>query len=112
MKELRQRINALHALQIEQEKKLIQSIEGTIESVSPASLIKTTIGTFFKDKDVKETYPKLAMRLLFGNIIDRFISKKSPINEPIKDLVAVKLVNALFSNSTKKEVILKERNHI
>ncbi|MFY7667686.1 MAG: hypothetical protein ACOVQG_03020 [Crocinitomicaceae bacterium] len=112
MKELRQRINALHALQIEQEKKLIQSIEGTIESVSPASLIKTTIGTFFKDKDVKETYPKLAMRLLFGNIIDRFISKKSPINEPIKDLVAVKLVNALFNDSTKKEVILKERNHI
>ena len=52
MKELRQRINALHALQSEQEKKLIQSIEGTIESVSPASLIKTTIGTFFKDKDV------------------------------------------------------------
>lgn len=112
MKELRQRINALHALQSEQEKKLIQSIEGTIESVSPASLIKTTIGTFFKDKDVTETYPKLAMRLLFGNIVDRFISKKSPINEPIKDLVAVKLVNALFNDSTKKEVILKERNHI
>ncbi len=112
MKELRQRINALHALQSEQEKKLIQSIEGTIESVSPASLIKTTIGTFFKDKDVKETYPKLAMRLLFGNIVDRFISKKSPINEPIKELVAVKLVNVLFNDSTKKEVILKERNHI
>ncbi len=112
MKELRQRINALHALQSEQEKKLIQSIEGTIESVSPASLIKTTIGTFFKDSDLKETYPKLAIRLLFGNIVDRFISKKSPINEPIKDLVAVKLVNALFNDSTKKEVILKERNHI
>ena len=112
MKELRQRINALHALQSEQEKKLIQSIEGTIESVSPASLIKTTIGTFFKDKDVKETYPKLAIRLLFGNIVDRFISKKSPINEPIKELVAVKLVNVLFNDSTKKEVILKERNHI
>lgn len=112
MKELRQRINALHALQSEQEKKLIQSIEGTIESVSPVSLIKTTIGTFFKDKDVKETYPKLAMRLLFGNIVDRFISKKSPINESIKDLVAVKLVNVLFNDSTKKEVILKERNHI
>jgi hypothetical protein len=112
MKELRQRINALHALQNEQEKKLIHSIEGTIESVSPVSLIKTTIGTFFKDKDVKETYPKLAMRLLFGNIIDRIISKNSPINEPIKNLVAVKLVNVLFNDSTKKEVILKERNHI
>ena len=113
MKELRQRINALHALQSEQEKKLIQSIEGTIESVSPASLIKSTIGTFFKDSDLKETYPKLAIRLLFGNIVDRFISKKSPINEPIKELVAVKLVNALFNNdSIKKEVILKERNHI
>lgn len=113
MKELRQRINALHALQSEQEKKLIQSIEGTIESVSPASLIKSTIGSFFKDSDLKETYPKLAIRLLFGNIVDRFISKKSPINEPIKELVAVKLVNALFNNdSIKKEVILKERNHI
>ncbi len=112
MKELRQRINALHALQSEQEKKLIQSIEGTIESVSPASLIKTTIGTFFKDKEIKETYPKLAIRLLFGNLVDRFISKKSPINEPIKDLLAVQLVNALFNESTKKEVILKERNHI
>jgi hypothetical protein len=112
MKELRQRINALHILQSEQEKKLIQSIEGTIESVSPTSLIKTTIGTFFKDKDVKETYPKLAMRLLFGNIIDRIISKNSPINEPIKDLVAVKLVNVLFNNDSQKEVILKERNHI
>jgi hypothetical protein len=112
MKELRQRINALHALQSEQEKKLIQSIEGTIESVSPVSLIKSTIGTFFKEKDVKDTYPKLAMRLLFGNIVDRIISKNSPINEPIKDLVAVKLVNALFNDSSKKEVILKERNHI
>jgi hypothetical protein len=112
MKELRQRINALHALQSEQERMLIQSIEGTIESVSPASLIKTTIGTFFKDKDITETYPKLAFRLLFGNIVDRIISKSSPINEPIKDLVAVKLVNALFSDSPKKEVILKERNHI
>lgn len=113
MKELRQRINALHALQNEQEKKLIQSIEGTIESVSPTSLIKTTIGTFFKEKDVKETYPKLAMRLLFGNIIDRIISKNSPINEPIKDFVAVRLVNMLFDNNTaKKEVTLKERNHI
>jgi hypothetical protein len=113
MKELRQRINALHALQREQEKKLIQSIEGSIESVSPVSLIKSTIGAFFQDKDVKESYPKLAFRLLFGNIIDRIISKNSPINEPIKDLVAVKLVNVLFNNnSTKKEVILKERNHI
>ena len=112
MKELRQRINALHALQSEQEHKLIQTIEGTIDSVSPVSLIKTTIGTFFKDKDLKETYPKLAMRLLFGNIIDRFISKKSPINEPIKELVAVKLVNALFNDSVKNEVVLKERNHI
>jgi hypothetical protein len=52
------------------------------------------------------------MRLLFGNIIDRFISKKSPINEPIKELVAVKLVNALFNDSAKNEVVLKERNHI
>ena len=112
MKELRQRINALHALQSEQERMLIQSIEGTIESVSPASLIKTTIGTFFKDKDITETYPKLAFRLLFGKIVDRIISKSSPINEPIKDLVAVKLVNALFSDTPKKEVILKERNHI
>jgi hypothetical protein len=113
MKELRQRINALHVLQSEQEKKLIQSIEGTIEAVSPTSLIKTTIGTFFKEQDVKETYPKLAMRLLFGNIIDRIIGKNSPISEPIKDLVAVKLVNVLFNNdSAKNEVILKERNHI
>jgi len=112
MKELRHRINALHALQNEQEKKLIQSIEGTIDSVSPASLIKSTIGTFFKDKDIKETYPKLAMRWLFVNIVDRFINKNSPINEPVKDLVAVKLVNALFNDSTINEVILKERNHI
>jgi hypothetical protein len=112
MKELRQRINALHVLQNEQETKLIQSIEGTIESVSPASLIKSTIGTFFKDKEVTETYPKLALRLLFGNIVDRLISKKSPINEPIKELVAVNLVNVLFNDSPKKDVILKERNHI
>jgi hypothetical protein len=112
MKELRQRINALHALQNEQEKQLIQSIEGTIESVSPTSLIKTTLGAFFKEKEVTETYPKLAMRLLFGNIVDRIISKNSPINEPIKDLVAIKLVNVLFNDSSKKEVILKERNHI
>jgi hypothetical protein len=112
MKELRQRINALHALQIEQEKHLIESIEGTIEAVSPASLIKSTIGSFFKDKEVTDTYPKLAIRLLFGNIIDRVFSKNSPITEPIKELVAVKLVNVLFNDTAKKEVILKERNHI
>jgi hypothetical protein len=112
MKELRQRINALHSMQREQEKQLFQSIEGTIQAVSPASFIKSTIGAFFKEKEIKESYPKIAMRLLFGNLIDRIINKNSPINEPIKDLVAVKLVNMLFNDSQKTEVVLKERNHI
>jgi hypothetical protein len=112
MKELRQRINALHSIQREHEKRLFHSIEGTIQSVSPVSFIKSTIGAFFKDKEVKESYPKIAMRMLFGNIIDRIISKNSPINEPIKDIIAVRLVNMLFNDSEKTEVVLKERNHI
>jgi hypothetical protein len=112
MKELRQRINTLNALQKEQEIKLIQSIEGAIQSVSPGSLIKTTIDSIFKDKEVTESYPKLAMRLLFRNIVDRFVSKNSPMNEPIKELVANRLINVLFNQTEKKDIILKERNHI
>ncbi len=112
MKELRQRINSLHVLQRENEQKLIQSIEHTIQEASPVSFIKSTINTFFKDKEVVEDYPKLAMKVLVGSVIDRILGKKSPVNEPIKELVAVKFIDVLFNGSTQKDVKLKEQNHL
>ncbi len=112
MKELRQRINSLHSLQRENEQKLIHSIEETIQEVSPVSFIKSTVSTFFKDKEVIEDYPKLAMRVLIGNVIDRIIGKNSPVNEPIKEIVAVKFIDILFNSPQKNGVKLKEQNHL
>ena len=111
MKELRHRINSLHQLQRENEAKLIKSIEDTIQISSPTSIIKSMINSFFKDKQVVEEYPKLALNVLLSKVIDRIFGKKSPLVEPIKELVAVRFIDSIFNGETKRNVKLKEQNH-
>lgn len=112
MKELRHRINSLHQLQRENESKLIKSIENTIQAASPSSFIKSMINSLFKDKEVIEDYPKIALNVLLSNVIDRIFGKKSPIVEPIKELVAVRFIDSIFNSESKKNVKLKEQNHL
>jgi hypothetical protein len=111
MKELRHRINSLHQLQRENESKLIKSIEDTIQAASPGAIFKSIINSFFKDKEAVESYPKIALNVLLSNVIDRIFGKKSPLTEPIKDLVAVRFIDSIFNGESKRNVKLKEQNH-
>jgi hypothetical protein len=109
MKNLQYRLNQLYEQQAIEEKKVLESLEGIMSSISPLDNIKNSWNEFISDKDLDLEYPKQALTSLINKTIDNLIEKPVILNQSLKILLKKRLIDVLFAASTSQEVTVKEK---
>jgi hypothetical protein len=106
MKSLQKRLNQLYEQQAMEEKKVLQSLQKTIENLSPFSTIKNSLSDIMSSVESESYYSKKSFTLLVNKTIDTIIPKPEIINQTIKVLVQKRFIDVLFDNH---KVISEER---
>lgn len=109
MKNLQYRLNQLYEQQAIEEKKVLESLEGIISSMSPFDNIKNTWNEFVANDDLDLEYPKQTLTLLINKTIDNLIEKPVILNQSLKILLKKRLIDVLFTASPSQEVTVKEK---
>ena len=102
MKSLQKRLSQLYEQQAIEEKKVLQSIQKTIDDLSPFSGMKDSFANMFASEDLDPYYSKKSFTLLLNKTIDSIIPKPDLINQTIKVLVQKRFVEVLFDKPSEK----------
>jgi hypothetical protein len=100
MKNLQKRLNQLYEQQAVEEKKVLESIQRSINNLSPLTGIKNTVSEILSNEELEPYYSKQTFTLLLNKTIDNIVPKPDLINQTIKVLVQKRFVEVLFSKST------------
>jgi hypothetical protein len=93
MKNLQKRLNQLYEQQAIEEKKVLESIQRSINNLSPLTGIKNTVSEILSNEELEPYYSKQTFTLLLNKTIDSIVPKPD-------------LVEVLFNKSTEA---IKER---
>lgn len=102
MKNLQNRLNQLYEQQAIEEKNVLQSIQRTLNDLSPFSEVKNSLAELLSSDESESYYSKKSFILLMNKTIDNIIPKPDIINQTIKVLVQKRFVDVLFETPKDK----------
>jgi len=114
MKNLQHRLNQLYEQQAIEEKKVMESINDVMNSISPFENIKKNWNEFVKGDDSEAELPKQTLTLLLNKTIDNLVEKPAILNQSLKVLLKNRVIDVLFEpqekpiEEKKQECVLTE----
>jgi hypothetical protein len=106
MKSLQKRLSQLYEKQAIEEKKVLQSLQITIDNLSPFSNVKNSLSELMSSEESESYFSKKSFTLLLNKTIDSIVPKPEIINQTIKVLIQQRFVDVLFDSH---KVYSKER---
>ena len=105
MKSLQKRLSQLYEQQAVEEKKVLQSLQDTLNNLSPFSNMKSSLADLFSSDESESYHSQRSFTILINKTIDSIIPKPEIINQTIKVLVQRRFIDVLFQKSqeTNKE---------
>ena len=100
MKNLQKRLNQLYDQQAIEEKKVLESIQNSLNNLSPLTGIKNTVNEILSNDETELYYSKQAFTLLLNKTIDSLVPKPDFINQTLKVLVNKRFVDVMFNDSS------------
>ncbi len=98
MKNLQHRLNQLYEQQAIEEKKVMESINDVMNSISPFENIKKTWNEFVKGDESEMELPKQTLTLLLNKTIDNLVKKPELLNQSLKILLKKRVIDVLFES--------------